>query len=165
MIKRFVELDDLQTAVQQLMRDMLLKCQYAIPAVEPSMSAVEYLKARVRMENWSNAMCGETACDACPSCDECPYDPELVPSDTDEEENPEKAVAIVEAWAKEHMKERSEEGSKTYAEDFEEHFGHSWNSKENNWQCREKLYNDSAECIDSPRCDCEACWNQKKGNE
>lgn len=72
------------------------------------MSAVEYLKARVRMENWSNAMCGETASDACPSCDECPYDPELVPSYTDEEENPEKAVAIVEAWARKHKEANDE---------------------------------------------------------
>ena len=56
---------------------------------------------------------------------------------------------------------RREKKCKTYAEDFKEHFGHSWNNKDNNWQCRGKLYNDNADCVNFPRCDCEACWNEE----
>lgn len=73
--------------------------------VKQPMTAVKYLKARVHMENWNNAMCNEIACDACPNCDECPYDPDRVPNDMDEVKNPEEAVAIVEAWAREHHKQ------------------------------------------------------------
>ena len=60
---------------------------------------------------------------------------------------------------------KREKKCKTYAEDFKEHFGYSWNNKNNNWQCRGRLYNDIADCVNSPRYDCEACWNEEMEDE
>lgn len=67
-------------------------------------------------------------------------------------------TTIEEAYAAAMKRENK---CKTYAEDFKEHFGHSWNNKDKNWQCRGSLYNDITDCVYSPRYDCEACWNEE----
>lgn len=121
-----------------------------IPAVPQEMSAREYIATL-------NRICGRHYVD----CMRCPLETEnngqRKPCSILQKENPEVSIAIVEQWAKEHPEKKR----KTYAEDFKEHFGRSWNNKDNNWQCRGKLYNDNADCVNSPRCDCEACWNEE----
>lgn len=65
--------------------------------------------------------------------------------------NPEKAVEIIEAWAKEHPE-------KTYIQDFLEKFP---NAKLNNSKiptaCRDEIYGDSGNCEGKH---CNKCWNE-----
>jgi hypothetical protein len=100
MIKRFVELDDLQTAVQQLMRDMLLKCQYVIPAVPHEMTARELYSAYMRICEEYNHKGKPVRCDECPLYIHCPRIGGALRMAV-------MCSPIVEKFAKEHPEERS----------------------------------------------------------
>ena len=126
-----------------------------LPAVPQEMTARDFVRGYSRM------------CHTTHQCYKCP-----IFAEADKEkpvkscwfwvrDNCEKAVSIVEQWAKEHPEKKQ----KTYAEDFREHFKHEWNDIDNNWACKERLYNNNAECTDSPRCDCTACWNEPMPEE
>jgi hypothetical protein len=74
-----------------------------IPAVPQEMSAVEYLKVRERMASKLGELCSACHCEG--KCWDCPYH---APDTEDEMKYPDRSVALVEKWAREHPEERSE---------------------------------------------------------
>jgi hypothetical protein len=67
--------------------------------------------------------------------------------------NPEKAVEIIEAWAKEHPE-------KTYKQDFLEKFPNAkLNERGIPYPCREYLYGKGINCAHR-NADCAVCWNE-----
>lgn len=73
------------------------------PAVPQEMSAMEYLKMRDRMAIELGELCSACHCEG--KCWDCPYH---APDTEDEMKHPDRSVALVEKWAREHP-ERSGE--------------------------------------------------------
>jgi len=73
-----------------------------ILAAPHEMSAVEYLKVRERMASELAELCSECHCEG--KCWSCSYH---TPDTEDEMKHPDRSVALVEKWAREHP-ERSE---------------------------------------------------------
>lgn len=82
----------------------------ALKAVPQEMSAREFLKEKARMKATLLEECKKRVQCREPSCRICQWSyRDRVPDGNFERENPQQAISIVEAWAREHPEERSEE--------------------------------------------------------
>lgn len=126
-----------------------IECVKSIPAGPHEMTAREFVKAYSRM------------CHTTGQCYKCPV---FIEADKEKpvkscwfwvRDNCEKAVPIVEQWAKEHPEKKR----KTYAEDFKEKFNKACEVHGHPVGCREGIYHGNG--CPHKFVSCEVCWNEE----